>query len=148
MKVLVDAVSCPVVKEVEYVCKKHEVEAILVCDTSHILTSDYSKVIIGDCGRDSADMVLLNRCEKGDVVVTGDYGLASLVLTKGGVCIKQSGMLYTEKNIDTLIMQRYISKKARLMGKRVKGPNKRKKEDSLIFLKAFENLILERLKDR
>ena len=46
--VLVDADACPVVKSVERIAQNHNVPVVLLCDTNHVLKSDYSEIkIIG-----------------------------------------------------------------------------------------------------
>ena len=80
MKILVDADACPVVKIVERVAKQYEIECILLCDTNHVLYSDYSEVKIIGAGADAVDFTLLNLCKKGDIVVTQDYGVAAMIL--------------------------------------------------------------------
>ena len=45
MKIFVDADACPVVRIVEEVAEKYRIDVTLLCDTNHILTSDYSEVI-------------------------------------------------------------------------------------------------------
>lgn len=42
--VLVDADACPVVKSVERIAKNHNVPVVLLCDTNHVLKSDYSEI--------------------------------------------------------------------------------------------------------
>ena len=81
--------------------------------------------------------------EKGDVVVTQDYGLAALALTRGGHCINQNGMRYHEGNIDRLLMQRHVSREIRNAGGRTKGPAKRKPSDTQAFITAFQQLCKE-----
>lgn len=143
MKILVDADACPVVRIVELVAKKENIECVLLCDTNHVLYSDYSEVKIIGAGADAVDFALLNLCQKGDVVVTQDYGVAAMILGKGAYGIHQSGRYYTNQNIDTLLMERHLAKKAR-MGKgrhHLKGPAKRTEEDDRRFQKSFEELI-------
>lgn len=143
MKILVDADACPVVRIVELVAKKENIECVLLCDTNHVLYSDYSEVKIIGAGADAVDFALLNLCQKGDVVVTQDYGVAAMILGRGAYGIHQSGRYYTNQNIDTLLMERHLAKKAR-MGKgrhHLKGPAKRTEEDDRRFQKSFEELI-------
>lgn len=143
MKILVDADACPVVRIVELVAKKENIECVLLCDTNHVLYSDYSEVKIIGAGADAVDFALLNLCQKGDVVVTQDYGVAAMILGKGAYGIHQSGRYYTNQNIDTLLMERHLAKKAR-MGKgrhHLKGLAKRTEEDDRRFQKSFEELI-------
>lgn len=143
MKILVDADACPVTRIVEQVAKKENIECILLCDTNHVLYSDYSEVKIIGAGADAVDFALLNLCQRGDVVVTQDYGVAAMILGKGAYGIHQSGKWYTNQNIDQLLMERHLAKKARMgNGKHhLKGPSKRTEEDDKRFQESFEKLI-------
>ena len=100
------------------------------------------KVIVVSKGIDAVDFAILNNIEKGDIVITQDYGLASLVLSRNSYAINQSGMVYTNENIDELLYSRYISKKMRNSGARIKGPKKRDKSQDIIFKENLEKLIL------
>lgn len=143
MEILVDADACPVISQVESVAQKHNVPVTLLCDTSHILESEYSKVVMVDRGADSVDIVLVNNCKKGDIVVTQDYGVAAMALGKGAYAIHQSGKWYTNDNIDRMLMERHLNKKARrASGKNhIKGPKKRTPEDDEHFSESFEKMI-------
>lgn len=144
MKIFVDADACPVVKIVEKIAKKYSIAVTLLCDTNHILTSDYSEVKIISAGADAVDFALVNLISKGDIAVTQDYGVASMVLGKGAFCIHQSGKIFSDDNIGGLLMDRHLAKKARMSKTKnhLKGPKKRTKEDDLRFEKAFEDLII------
>ena len=141
--VWVDADACPVVRIVEQVARRHELPVTLLCDTNHVLTSDYSEVRTISAGRDSVDFALVNLCQRGDIVVTQDYGVAAMALGKGVHGIHQSGQWYTNDNIDGLLMQRHAAQKARrATGKHhFKGPPKRTREDDMRFEESFERLI-------
>ena len=114
MQILVDADACPVVKIIERIAKKYDVPVTLLCDTNHILQSDYSKIKTVSAGADAVDLALVNMCRSGDIAVTQDFGVAALVLGKGGYCIHQSGKVFSDDNIDGLLMDRHLSKKARM----------------------------------
>ena len=148
MKIFVDADACPVVRIVETVAKRRQIPVTLLCDTNHLLTSDYSEVITIGAGADAVDFALINLCSRGDVVVSQDYGVAALALGKGAYAIHQSGREYTQENIDLLLMERHMAKKARMSKAKhhLKGPAKRTREDDERFEAAFEAL-LERIKE-
>ncbi|MFV0362691.1 MAG: YaiI/YqxD family protein, partial [Suipraeoptans sp.] len=139
MKVLIDADACPVVKIAENIAKEKDVKVIMLCDSNHVITSDYSEVRTIEAGIDSVDFALVGICDSGDIVVTQDYGVAAMALGKGAKAIHQSGMIYTDENIERLLMERHLSGKARRgKGKHhVKGPRKRTKEDDEAFERAF-----------
>lgn len=138
-----DADACPVVSIVEQIAKQQNIEVILLCDTNHILHSDYSEIKIIGAGADAVDFALVNLCNIGDIVVTQDYGVAAMILGKGAVGIHQSGKWYTNDNIDQMLMERHINKKARrAKGKHhIKGPTKRTEEDDRRFEESFVRLI-------
>ncbi|WP_461812449.1 YaiI/YqxD family protein [Faecalimonas sp.] len=147
MRIYVDADACPVVSIVERLARRYEVPCILLCDTNHVLTSDYSEVKIIGAGADAVDFALVNLCQKGDVVVTQDYGVAAMALGKGAYCIHQSGRWYTNNNIEELLMQRHITKKARRSSRKnhLKGPVKRTEKDDIYFAESFDKIIRKAL---
>ena len=113
MKILVDADAFPVVSIVEHIAEKYGIPVILLCDTNHVLQSEYSDVKVIGAGVDAVDFALVGLCQEGDLVVTQDYGVAAMILGKGAYGIHQSGKWYTDKNIDRMLMERHISKKVR-----------------------------------
>lgn len=143
MKILVDADACPVVRIVEQTAERYKIPVVLLCDTNHELQSSYSEIKVIGAGADAVDFALVNQCGKGDIVVTQDYGVAAMILGKGAHGIHQSGKWYTNENIDQMLMERHLAKKAR-MGKgkhHLKGPAKRTVEDDERFQESFSKLI-------
>ena len=141
--IYVDADACPVVRIIERVAKENSIPVELICDTNHVLTSDYSRVRVIGAGADAVDFALINLLKAGDVVVTQDYGVAALALGKKAYASHQSGKIFTDDNIEGLLMDRHLAKKAR-MGKgkhHLKGPRKRTQEDDERFETALRNLI-------
>ncbi len=92
MKIIIDADACPVVDITVNVAKERGLECIIVCDNTHTIERDGATTIVVDKGADSADCRIANITEKGDVVVTQDYGLAALVIGKGGKALNQNGL--------------------------------------------------------
>ena len=144
MQIFVDADACPVVDIVETIAEKYNISTTLLCDTYHILYSDYSEVIVVSAGADAVDYKLISICHKGDIVVSQDYGVAAMALGKGAYAIHQSGKWYTDDNIDQMLMERHLSKKARRSSRKchVKGPKKRTEEDDERFAQSFEKMLL------
>jgi len=147
MRILVDADACPVIPIVEQIAAKYGVPIILLCDTNHELSSNYSKVLVVSAGSDAVDFTLINLAKKGDIVVSQDYGVAALALAKGCYAIHQSGKWYTNDSIDGLLMDRHVSKKARNTKNKyhLKGQPKRTKEDNIRFEESFERLVRKAL---
>lgn len=145
MYIYVDADACPVVRIVEAVAQKHGIPVTLLCDTNHVLNSDYSQVKVVGAGADAVDYKLISMCRAGDIVVSQDYGVAAMALGKGAYAIHQSGKWYTDENIDQMLMERHLNKKARRKSHKnhLKGPRKRTEEDDVRFAQAFEKMILK-----
>ena len=143
MKIYVDADACPVVGIVERAARDHKIEVCLLCDTNHVLQSDYSEIKIIGAGADAVDFALINLCRAGDIVVTQDYGVAAMALGKGVYVMHQSGKEYTNENIDQMLFERHMSKKARRSSSKFhgKGPRKRTEEDDIRFEEAFRRLV-------
>lgn len=137
MKVLIDADACPVVDIAVKACAEVNIECLLFCDTAHQMHRNGAQTLVIDQGADSVDFVLVNRVDNSDIVVTQDYGLASMCLAKGAVVLHQDGWEYTQYNIDALLFQRYASRQYRAAGGRTKGPSKRTKAQDDAFRSAF-----------
>jgi uncharacterized protein YaiI (UPF0178 family) len=115
MTIYVDADACPVTRIVEKVAKEYHIPVVLLCDTNHVLTSDYSTVRVIGAGADAVDIALINMCAAGDIVVTQDYGVAAMALGKGAKAIHQSGRQYTDENIDGLLADRSFEESFRII---------------------------------
>ena len=150
LHIFVDADAYPVVSIVENIAYKYSVLVTLLCDTNHVLESDYSEVIVVGAGADAVDYKLISICHKGDIVVSQDYGVAAMALGKGAYAIHQSGKWYTNDNIDRMLMERHLNKKARRSsGKNhIKGPKKRTPEDDEHFSESFERMIRMAIQNR
>ena len=141
MKVLIDADACPVVDIAVGLCREFGVECLLLCDTAHEMHRDGAQTLVFDKGADSVDFALVNRVAAGDLVITQDYGLASMCLAKGAKVLHQDGWEYTAYNIEALLFQRHASREYRASGGRIKGPAKRKNTQDQAFSAAFRQLL-------
>ena len=145
MQILVDADACPVKQIIVRLAKQRNIPVIMLIDTSHELNDGYSKIITVDKQADSVDYALMGLLTREDIVVTQDFGLAAMVIGKGAQAVNQNGLVFTDDNMDKLLMERHIGQKIRRGGGRTKGPAKRTKDDDAKFEAAFERLITEAL---
>ena len=145
MRILIDADACPVVREAVEMARQRSLPVTLLCDEHHLLTSDYAQVRHISSGADAVDIALMNLCRRGDVVLTQDYGVAAMVLGRGAYAIHHTGKRYTDDNIDLMLMERHLAKKARrASGKHhLRGPAKFTQEDRSRFCEAFSALLDE-----
>ncbi|WP_409300440.1 YaiI/YqxD family protein [Peribacillus sp. SCS-155] len=144
MKVYVDADACPVKDIIISEASDFEIQVILVTSFSHFSNAEQPsgvKTIYVDSGADAADYRIVKLVEKGDIIVTQDYGLASLGLAKGIIVLHHKGFRYTNENIDQLLQTRYLSAMARKGGQRTKGPKPFTAEDREQFRNLFKEVI-------
>ena len=141
MKVLIDADGCPVVDIAISLCLSHKTPCLILCDTAHTFHREGAETLVFDKGADSVDFALVNRVSPGDIVITQDYGLASMCLARQAVILHQDGWQYTQDNIDALLFQRHTARKHRAAGGRFKGPAKRTRDQDKAFHSALESLL-------
>lgn len=141
MKILIDADGCPVVDITVKVAARYAVECIILCDTSHNIQKKGCKTVIVSKGADSVDFVLVNMADKGDIVITQDYGLAAMCLARQAKVLNQDGMIYDENNIDSLLLQRHTARKIRNSGEKLKGIPKRTKSQDVGFESSLTGII-------
>ena len=138
MKIIIDADACPVTDIAIKIAKEKRIECIIVCDTAHKIIREGIETIVVTQGADAVDFAIISKTKEKDIVVTQDYGLASIVLSKEAQALNQDGLIYNKFNIESLLFSRHMSQKLRNSGKRTKGPKKRTIEQD----KEFEiNLI-------
>lgn len=123
MKILIDGDSCSRLNITEQIAKKFDLECHIYCDTKRIINSEYSEIHIVDFGHDAADFALANNCNRGDIVITNDSGLAALVLSRNAFALNCHGKEYTKNNIMTYLNSRHIRKNVsrKTNRKQVKG---------------------------
>ena len=141
MRILVDADACPVKEIIVKLARERSIPVIMLIDTSHQLNDGYSDIITVDKQADSVDFAIMSLLTRDDIVVTQDFGLAAMVLGKGAKAVNQNGLIYTDSNIDKLLMERHIGQKVRRSGGRTKGPAKRTKEDNARFEAVFAEIL-------
>ena len=82
MQIFVDADACPVVAIIEKIAKDNSVPVMLLCDTNHVLSSTYSKVVVVGAGADAVDYKLISICHKGDIVVSPEIGYTTRLIIR------------------------------------------------------------------
>lgn len=141
MTIYIDADGCPVVDITVKLSAKAGVNCVIICDTAHVFERENATTVTVSKGSDSVDFALVNKLEKGDLAVTQDYGLAAMCLARGAIPLNQDGMVYSNDNIDALLLQRHTAKKIRMSGGRLKGSAKRKPEQDRAFERTLRELL-------
>lgn len=129
MKILIDGDSCSKITLTEKIAKQKHIPCHIYCDTSRTISSSYSDIHIVDIGCNSADMAIINHCNKNDIVITNDTGLAAMILTKSAYAVNNHGIEFTNDNITQLLMRRHICTSS----KRTSGRHKQMKQAHELF---------------
>jgi len=140
MKIIVDADATP--KRVLEICRqavKDPVSLVTVASFNHRIESD-RHVVVGNSPQET-DLQVVNLASRGDIVVTQDWGLAAMVLSKGAAALSPSGQIFREETIDFLLEEREIKAKFRRSGGKTKGPAKRTAQDDCKFQESLARLL-------
>jgi uncharacterized protein YaiI (UPF0178 family) len=144
MKILVDADACP--RSALQICmrlgRKHNIPVWTVASFDHNIESDHP-IVVGDDFQE-VDMKIINLTETEDVIVTGDGGLAAIVLGKGAKCLSPTGKEFRSEKIEFLLEEREAKAKFRRGGGRTKGPRRRTLEDDQRFEICLEQILLRK----
>lgn len=144
MQILIDADACPVQPEIIETAAAYELPVTLVKSYSHFSPEEmpaHVNVVYVDKGADMADFKIMQLAAAGDIIITQDYGLASLALGKNCHVMHHKGFFYTSQNIDRLLAGRHANQAARRAGQKTKGPKAFTTEDRQLFLEKFRRFL-------
>ena len=141
MKIIIDADACPkqVLEISKSLGKQHNIEVYTVANFNHDIKNKYHIVV--DNNAQEADLKIMNMTNKDDIVITQDWGLAAMVISKKAVCLNPFGVQYDASNMDFLLEEREMKAKLRRSGGRTKGPKKRVPKNDLRFRDILENIL-------
>ena len=142
MRIVIDGDATPSREKLILLAQKYQIPVFIYCDMSHNITSSYAKIILCDTGYQSVDEKIVNNLTREDLLITQDYGLASLALALNATVFHPNGFEYHKEEIELLLNIRYENSKFRKQKKKVKGPKKRTKLEEQRLLKMVEEKII------
>lgn len=125
MQIYVDGDACPTVcKEILYrVAEKRQLQLTLVANTLlRVPGSRFIRALQVPAGADAADAEIVRLVEPGDLVVTADIPLASLVLEEKAYALNPRGDFFTADNIAQQLTMRAFMEELRSGGVETGGP--------------------------
>lgn len=125
MQILVDADACPAVcKDILYrVADKRQLQLTLVANSLlRVPGSRFIRAVQVPAGPDVADQEIVRMVMPGDLVITADIPLASLVLEKQGYALNPRGDFFTADNIAQQLTMRAFMEELRNGGVDTGGP--------------------------
>lgn len=141
MRIYIDADGCPVVHETIGIAQMKNIPVTVVKNYAHELQSPYAEIVTVDISRDAADYYIANHLKNGDVLITQDYGLAALALSKNCRILTQNGLHISDHNIMRLLDARHVNQKMRKTKKIYTKHKKRTVEDDEVFKTALLRLL-------
>lgn len=144
-RIVVDADACPVKQEIIHAARMYQASVLMVASYDHRLQmSEGVEIVQVDRSDQSVDLYIANRIGAQDILVTQDFGLATIGLAKRAIVFSPRGQQYTDETIDFLLDRRHTQAKQRRSGKHSKGPRPFTEEDRQIFqhklTKVLKNL--------
>ena len=124
-QIIIDGDACPVVSSVIELTQETGIFVTIIRSFSHFSTQidpEHVRTVYVDDGPESVDYKVVQLASSEDIVITQDYGLASLLLNKVKFVMHHKGFLFNDNNIQQLLDQRYINAQIRKQGGRHKGP--------------------------
>lgn len=142
-RIYVDADACPFKDVIVEVASQNGLAVTMVANYNHEIQAvgERVEIVRVDSERDAVDLAIANRVERGDIVVTQDYGLAAIVLGKGARALSPRGKIFDDDNIDSLLSGRHGAWKARRAGRRSRGPSPIGPGERERFRRALERLV-------
>jgi uncharacterized protein YaiI (UPF0178 family) len=125
MQIWVDADACPVViKEIIFrAAERLQISTTLVANQMlRTPPSRFIRAIQVPSGFDVADAHIVEQLAAGDLVITADIPLASLVIERGAHALNPRGELYSTANIREILTMRNFMDELRGAGVETGGP--------------------------
>ena len=152
MKILVDADSTKRIRQLISIAKRYKIPIQLYSDYSRRFVSDYAEIIYSDISPESTDIALLNQCQKNDIVITNDIGLAGIALAKGAKVLHNSGRILTDQQIELDLTYRAMKQNMRRHIKHMSQSRKVRlgleHDPNCNFYKNFYQMIESSLNDK
>lgn len=143
----IDADACPVIREAIAAARARRVRILLVGNESQNLARFAGRSGVETLqvphGRDAADFAIVPLLTPEDIVVTGDTGLAAMVLGRGARALNPRGRQYLPATIDAELAVRHAEQVHRRGGGRTQGPSPFQDEDRERFRAALAQLLAE-----
>jgi len=152
MRLWIDADAAPVaVKEICYrASDRLKVETVLVANMRLQLPPGYAflRSVRVDGSPDAADRYIAEQSERGDVAVTQDIPLASLLVPKGVETIDPRGEVFTAESIGERLSVRNFMEGLRSHGVDTGGHAAYGPREKQAFANALDRALTRALRDR
>ena len=149
MTLLVDADACPaVIKDILFrAADRTHTELVLVANRLlRVPPSPHIRALQVPAGFDVADRRIADDAKPGDLVITADIPLASLVIAKGAQVLDPRGEWLTPDNIAARLSMRNFMDELRGSGVQTGGPAAFSRADAQAFARGLDSWLAKRAK--
>ena len=147
MTIWVDADACPrPVKEILFRAAERTGEQLTLV-ANHAMDVPKRpnvKLLQVRGGFDVADQEIMDRVEKGDLVITADIPLAADVITRGGQALNPRGEMYSADTIRSILNMRDFMDTMRSSGVVTGGPPALSQADRQAFANQLDSWLAKR----
>jgi len=144
MQIWVDADACPgVIKEIIFrAAERRQIQTTLVANQMlRTPPSRFIRAVQVPSGFDVADRHIVDQVVAGDLVVTADIPLASLVIERGAHALNPRGELYTTATIRERLSMRNFMEELRSAGVETGGPASFSQSDRQVFANQLDRFL-------
>ncbi|MES2964862.1 MAG: YaiI/YqxD family protein [Bdellovibrionota bacterium] len=146
MNIYIDGDGCAVKDETYKVAGRYQLKVFVVANKwMSIPTDPKIEMVVVSGGFDAADDWIVEKGEKGDIVVTSDILLAERCVKKQMAVLGPKGNEFTEDSIGDAVAGRELMQNLRHMGEMRGGPAPMEKKDRSEYLGKLDQII-QRLK--
>ncbi|EHJ07879.1 YaiI/YqxD family protein [Staphylococcus simiae] len=142
--IIIDGDACPVVDSIVDLTTETGIFVTIIRSFSHFSNQQYPKhvsIVYVDDGPDAVDYKIVKLSKPEDIIITQDYGLASLLIDKVTTVMHHNGKVYNHQNIQQLLDKRHLNAQIRKQGGRHKGPSRFTKADRKQFEQSLLNIL-------
>lgn len=147
MNIWVDADACPgVIKDILFRAADRTQVMVTLIANQMLRTppSPFIRAWVVPSGFDVADQRIVLEASAGDLVVTADIPLASLVIQKGATVLDPRGELLTQANIEERLTMRNFMESLRSSGVETGGPAAFSASDRKAFAARLDAWLVKR----
>lgn len=144
MRIIIDGDACPVKEIIIEEAMAVPIPVLIISSYSHYTYREFPdqvQHIYVESSAEATDFKILELATSSDIVVTQDYGLASLLLAKQSRILHHRGFEYTHHNIQSLLSSRYLNAKIRQKGGRTKGSSSLTNNEKERFRQLLQSCI-------
>lgn len=147
MRILVDADACPrAIKAIIFKAADRTQTTTLLVANQMIYTppSPYIRAIQVPSGFDVADNEIVQRVQRGDLVITADIPLAAKIVAKGATGLNPRGEFYTTDTVAATLSLRNFMQNLRDSGIVTGGPSPQQARDLRLFAQALDSWLFKK----